>query len=131
MDPILPVDDPLELGTSERIVTLCSPETCTHDPKHRPLPILILGDSTGGVLTRWRFTDEERAQIAAGGDLWIWQELGDRGFPPILPTTERPLIGDSCPDCRHKQPHEREREDGSVGLCWYCSCASAWVPALN
>lgn len=36
----------------------------------QPLPALVYPDGT--VLTEWRFTEEERAQIARGENLRLW-----------------------------------------------------------
>lgn len=122
-----------ELGPTERLIVLCAADVCPHEPKHQPLPALFLGDVSNSVLTRWELSDEERAAVASGADLWIWQEgvwLGS--FPPILPTFEPPREGESCPECRHGKPHNRlalggSRFLGNVG-CQFCPCVSGWIP---
>jgi hypothetical protein len=123
MKPITPIDPGQELGPTERIAVLCAPDVCKHDPKHPPLPVLVLGDVENEVVTRWRLTDEERAAVAAGADLWIWQTLGSGGFPPILPMFQAPRVGLSCPHCRHGKVHDREGT-----RCQFCPCDTGWKP---
>jgi len=55
-------------------------------PQYRPLQVARLHGGEGRLISRWTFTSEERAQIAAGEDLYI--ELLTFGQPlqPILPT---------------------------------------------
>lgn len=36
-------------------------------------------------ISRWRLSDEERAHIAAGGDLFIGQLNGNQQLQPVLP----------------------------------------------
>jgi len=71
VEPVSPVIEGFE--TSERV--LCGDGSCPHEPKHTSLAVHF---------------DEERERIAAGHDLYIWQELHGHGFPPILPLVETP-----------------------------------------
>lgn len=53
-----------------------------NDPGYLPLPVLR---TEHAMLSRWRLTDEERAYIAAGGDLFICVlHFGDK-LQPIMP----------------------------------------------
>ena len=53
-----------------------------NDPTYPPLPVLR---TEHAMLSRWRLTDEERAYIAAGGDLFICVlHFGDK-LQPIMP----------------------------------------------
>ena len=63
-------------------------------PEYRPLPVVKLHGKEGRVISRWTFTDEERAKIAEGADLFI--EMLTFGMPlqPILPSID---IRDMCP----------------------------------
>jgi hypothetical protein len=40
----------------------------------------------GGFISRWEFTDEERAAIAAGGPIWVFV-IGNREAPPPIGLT--------------------------------------------
>lgn len=51
-----------------------------HQEGVRPLPAILLA---GHVLTRWHMTDEERALIAAGGDLWLDIVTHGRPVQPV------------------------------------------------
>jgi len=59
-------------------------------PEYAPLPAAIVKRDEGqAVVTRWRFTDEERAAIANGADLYL--ELLTFG-QPLQPI--RMLVGE-------------------------------------
>jgi hypothetical protein len=54
---------------------------------YQPLPaVLFVQDPKGRAITRWTFTLEERALIAAGEDLYLEQLTFNEHFQPILPT---------------------------------------------
>lgn len=48
----------------------------------------VYGDGTGAMVTRWRLDDAERAQLAAGADLYLCT-LGS-GFRPVMLTVGAP-----------------------------------------
>lgn len=68
--PVLPHSQPLELRVAE------------HQPEFLTLPSFC---TTYTNISRWRLTDEERAYIAAGGDLFLAQITGGGGVQPIMP----------------------------------------------
>lgn len=47
-----------------------------------PLPVIR---TEKAILSRWKLTDEERAHIAAGGDLFIVQLYFGENLQPICP----------------------------------------------
>lgn len=47
------------------------------------LTLPILKTSDGQITSRWRFSSEERASIAAGADLYVSLLTFNRGLPPI------------------------------------------------
>lgn len=53
-----------------------------NDPDYLPLPVLR---TEHAMLSRWRLTDEERAYIAAGGDLFICVLHFGEKLQPIMP----------------------------------------------
>lgn len=68
--PVLPHSQPLEIHVAE------SQEEFQTLPSFRT-------EYTN--ISRWRLTDEERAHIAAGGDLFIAQLNGNSALQPIMP----------------------------------------------
>ena len=70
--------------------TLAKPASMT-DEECESLPCHF--DQTGDIaprfISRWTFTPEERAAIAAGADLWL--HLYSRSHPPLALTTEDPF----------------------------------------
>jgi hypothetical protein len=64
----------------------CHEQVIAEDqPEYMPIPVAILPHDLGrNLLTRWRFTPEERAAIAAGADLYVGQLNGGGPFTPIL-----------------------------------------------
>jgi hypothetical protein len=58
-------------------------------PQYIPLPVFRTDNI---VMSRWKFSDEERAYIAAGGDLFITQMTFGQGLQPILPMATSPEI---------------------------------------
>lgn len=70
-------------------------------PEYRPLEVVQLLGDEGRCISRWRFTPEERAAVAAGEDLYLEQLTFNPGlrdparlFQPILPTIG---LRDFCP----------------------------------
>lgn len=70
-------------------------------PEYTPLPTLVGGKPTMTFMSRWRFTDEERALIAAGADLYYSQLTFGSKFAPMNmsishqpASSEVPLIAD-------------------------------------
>lgn len=56
-------------------------------PQYIPLPAeLVAGPKGAVVLTRWTFTSEERARIAAGMDLYLSVLTFDNPLQPLLPS---------------------------------------------
>lgn len=77
-------------------------------PKYIPLPTVRLKGKEGRVISRWTFTAEERAKIAAGEDLYLEQLTFGSRLQPILPTIG---LRDFCPqetdpDDQMKSPDE-------------------------
>lgn len=77
----------------------------SEQPEYRPLEIVQVDGSDGRCISRWTFTPEERAQIAAGEDLYLEQLTFNPGFQdptrlfqPILPNVGLRVL---CP----KDPH--------------------------
>jgi hypothetical protein len=54
-------------------------------PQYRTLPVLA---TVVAVMSRWRLSDEERAAIAAGADLYIIQANFSSTLQPIRPIIE-------------------------------------------
>ncbi len=52
-------------------------------PQYLPLPAVYLNNPCVPMLTRWRFSDAERAQIAAGADLVLTQLTFGEPFRPV------------------------------------------------
>jgi hypothetical protein len=52
-------------------------------PEYLPLPAVYLNTATVPMVTRWRFTDEERAAIAAGADVVMTQLTFGQPFQPV------------------------------------------------
>lgn len=63
-------------------------------PEYLPLPVAKLHGDEGRVISRWRLTDEERAQIAAGADLYLEVLTFHQPLQPLLPTVG---LRDFCP----------------------------------
>jgi len=62
---------------SERVIALDQAEYC-------PLIILpVMSEVSDGMVVRFRLSDEERARVAAGGDLVLMELTFGRQFTPI------------------------------------------------
>lgn len=71
VSPVMPGSEPREilLGANQ--------------PEYVPLPAVYLDVASRPMLTRWRFTDEERAAIAAGADIVLTQLTFGIPFSPV------------------------------------------------
>lgn len=58
-------------------------------PQYDPLPIHY-DPKLGACIGCFELTDEERAAIAAGAPLWLWQYTFGRPFQPVVITTDNP-----------------------------------------
>lgn len=57
-----------------------------HQPEYETLPAVVTPD--GSVISRWTFTEEERARIAAGEDMYVAMLVGLRAAGgPLRPVT--------------------------------------------
>ena len=54
-------------------------------PEYNPLPAVVIETQGRPILTRWEFTDEERARIAAGESLYLWVYTFGQPLQPIAP----------------------------------------------
>ena len=63
-------------------------------PEYIPLPALhiVIGNSFG-LLTRWRPSDEERAALASGADVWLEMLTGGEPMQPVRLSVECPIDG--------------------------------------
>jgi len=73
----------------EAFVKAISPETggreivlAKDQPQYLPLPAAVHDDGHR-LVTRWAFTDEERAKIAAGADLYLHTYTFGHPFQPV------------------------------------------------
>lgn len=58
-------------------------------PEYIPLPaILVPVEGVATVVTRWRLTDEERAAVANGADIWLQIMTGGAPLQPIRIATD-------------------------------------------
>lgn len=53
-------------------------------PQYQPLPAVIVPGPEGEVITRWEFSEEDRAAIAAGASLYLSVLTFGRTFHPVL-----------------------------------------------
>lgn len=65
-------------------------------PEYIPLPALSIvidlgGVAVPGILTRWRPTDEERAALANGADIWLETMTFGDPLQPIRLSVECPI----------------------------------------
>lgn len=86
---------PVDLTEEDRIVL--SPCVCLtlakDQPEYIPLPIArITSNTMVPLVSRWTFTDEERAAIAAGGDLYLTLYSFGRPHMPVMLTIAPPLF---------------------------------------
>lgn len=58
-------------------------------PQYTPLPVHV-DKHSGACIGRFRLSDEERAAIANGADIWLWQYTFGRPFQPVSLTTDNP-----------------------------------------
>lgn len=52
-------------------------------PEYTPLPAVYLDTKARPMITRWRFSAEERSAILAGADLILTQLTFDNPFQPV------------------------------------------------
>ena len=71
VSPVMPGSGPIErvLGKDQ--------------PEYVPLPMVYLDTPQRPVISRWRLTDEERAAVAAGGDVILTQLIFGELFHPV------------------------------------------------
>lgn len=62
--------------------------------EYATLPVVAGNLPYKPMTSRWTFTEEERAQIAAGGDIWVTQLTFGNGLQPILIRTEQPTLAE-------------------------------------
>jgi hypothetical protein len=74
-------------GDSETVAAL-------YQPEYVPMPIIMGNAPTYPATCRWTFTQEERAAISAGGDIWITQLTFGNGVTPIRVVAAEPSIED-------------------------------------
>lgn len=56
------------------------------------LPAIKIDDGHGRIITRWQLSDEDRARIAAGGDIFLDVWTFGRPLQPVCLSTEPPVI---------------------------------------
>lgn len=78
MEPIDPRVDPSLVADGSRPVVLAE-----HSDTYKPLP--SIRTPAGFVITRWRLTEEERAALVSGQDLFI-TVLAEGAICPLLPS---------------------------------------------
>jgi hypothetical protein len=71
VSPVMPGSKPIEKVLAE------------HQEEYIPLPMVYLDTKTRPVVTRWRFTDEERQAIASGADIVYTQLTFGELFHPV------------------------------------------------
>lgn len=82
VSPVMPGSEEIELAKNQ--------------PEYIPLPAVYLDMKCRPMVTRWRFTDEERAAIANGADLvaqqltW-WQKFQPINYQVVMPN-ECPVL---------------------------------------
>ena len=74
MQPVSPV-----MPGSESIEVIIGKD----QPEYLPLPAVYLNLRCCPMITRWRFTDEERAAIANGADIVLQQLTFRNPFQPV------------------------------------------------
>lgn len=80
-------------------------------PQYRPLPAARLHGPEGRLVTRWTFTPEERARVAAGEDLFLEVLTFGRALQPLLPTVG---LREMCPaDPPAPERHDNGGHDGT------------------
>lgn len=87
--------EPVELTEEDRIVlSPCKCLTLAKDqPEYIPLPIAKLDTRTEvPLVSRWRLSDEERAVIAAGGDIYLTLMSFGRPHMPVMLSTAVPYF---------------------------------------
>ena len=65
-------------------------------PEYIPLPalsivLLVDGTPVPALLTRWRPSDEERAALASGADIWLETMTFGEPMQPVRISTECPI----------------------------------------
>jgi len=74
-------------------------------PQYEPLPIVRLPGKEWPLISRWRFTDEERAAVTAGADVLLTQLTFGNLFHPV---SLEAVARDAMPAAAGKPP-EKER----------------------
>lgn len=69
--PVMPGSGPIEIVLGK------------DQPEYVPLPAVYLDTPSCPMITRWRLSDEERAQIACGADIVLQQLTFLRPFSPV------------------------------------------------
>ena len=63
-----------------------------NQPQYRPLPVHVVGDPSGTVISRWELTDEEKQQILETGVIWCSAMTFGHPLQPQLLSTEKPFV---------------------------------------
>ena len=53
-------------------------------PEYQPLPVVRIEGPEGQVVTRWALSEDERARIAAGQDVYLWICTFGKALQPVL-----------------------------------------------
>lgn len=78
VSPVMPGSGPIEIVLGK------------DQPEYTPLPAVYLDNGQRPMITRWRFSDEERKVIAEGADVVLTQLTFGNPFSPVhLQVTER------------------------------------------
>lgn len=59
-------------------------------PEYIPLPVCKLDGKEGEVISCWELTEEEKAEVARTGRLWLSVWTFRQALQPLLLTVERP-----------------------------------------
>jgi hypothetical protein len=71
VSPVMPGSKPIEIVLGE------------NQPEYVPLPAVYLDNPACPMLSRWRLSNEERQQIAAGADVVLTQLTFRMPFHPV------------------------------------------------
>lgn len=63
-----------------------------NQPQYRPLPVHIVGDDNGAVISCWQLTPEEKKKVMETGVIWFSTMTFGHPLQPQLPSADTPFI---------------------------------------
>lgn len=79
-------------------------------PEYQPLPAFVGGDANRTVVTCWKLSPEELAEVQRTGMIWLMQMTFGQPLQPQLPLVEKPLKSEPVEEEKEEEKEVKEEE---------------------